>query len=107
MKYDGILDCFTKIYQQEGPHAFFRGSAMRILRISPQFGISLVAYEQLSQLLGVQGLLSPTTVPVHPKDYFEAFPARKATANKFDDADRFLKNLGSNSLQPGGPSKDD
>ena len=101
MRYDGIRDCFTKILDREGPSAFFRGAAMRVVRISPQFGISLVAYEQLSRLLGAKGLLSPTTVPVHPKDYFEAFPAR-AINNKTDDAERLLKNLGSNSLRPGG-----
>ena len=105
MKYDGIRDCFTKVYEREGPTAFFRGATMRVARISPQFGISLLAYEQLSQLLGVKGLLSPTTVPVHPKDYFLAFPAR-AINNKTDDADRLLKKLGSNSLRPDGPQQD-
>lgn len=105
MKYDGIRDCFTKVYAREGPTAFFKGAGMRIARISPQFGISLVAYEQLSQLLGAQGLLSPTTVPVHPKDYFEAFPTR-AIHNKTNDADPLLGNLGSNSLRPGSRQKE-
>jgi len=67
LHYEGIHDCFTKIYEKEGLTAFFRGSAMRVLRISSQFGISLVAYEQLSQLLGAQGFerfLPPTGVAV-------------------------------------------
>ena len=59
MRYDGIRDCFTKIYEQEGPTAFFRGAGMRVARVAPQFGISLVAYEQLSELLGARGLPTP------------------------------------------------
>ncbi|CAB9522166.1 Mitochondrial aspartate-glutamate transporter AGC1 [Seminavis robusta] len=101
-EYAGIRDCFTKVYNREGPAAFFKGWGMRVARISPQFGISLVAYEQLSQLLGAKGFLPPTTVPVNPKDYWEAFPTR-AIKSKSDDTDRLLKNLGANSLRPGGP----
>lgn len=98
--YDGIRDCFTKIYEREGPTAFFRGASMRVARISPQFGISLVAYEQLSRLLGAQGCLPPTLVPVDPKDYRGAFPKRAAISQKTDDTDRLLTNLGSQSLRP-------
>ena len=103
VNYDGIRDCFTKIYEREGPAAFFRGSLMRVARISPQFGISLVAYEQLSQLLGAQGFLPPTSVPVDPKDYWGAFPKRASINQKTNDTDRLLKNLGSKSLRPSGP----
>jgi hypothetical protein len=78
---------------------------MRVAKISPQFGISLVAYEQLSQLLGAKGLLTPTTVPVDPNDYWEAFPTR-AIKNKTDDTDGLLKNLGSRSLRPSRSSKE-
>jgi hypothetical protein len=78
---------------------------MRVSKISPQFGISLVAYEQLSQLLGAKGLLTPTTVPVDPSDYWEAFPTR-AIKKKTDDTDGLLKNLGSRSLRPFRPSNE-
>lgn len=100
--YDGIRDCFTKVYQREGPTAFFKGAAARVARISPQFGISLVAYEQLSKLLGAKGFLPPTAVPVTPQDYYEAFPVR-ALHGKTDDADQLLRKLGTKSLGPGGP----
>jgi len=93
------------VYEREGPKAFFRGSAMRVAKISPQFGISLVAYEQLSQLLGATGLLPPTTVPVDPRDYWGAFPAR-AINIETHDSDRLLRTLGSKSIRPGGPWND-
>ena len=36
------IDCAKKIYQQEGFQAFFKGATMRVLRSSPQFGITLL-----------------------------------------------------------------
>lgn len=103
LRYGGIMDCYYKVYEREGPTAFFRGAAMRVTKISSLFGISLVAYEQLSQLLGVKGFLSPTSVPMDPKDYWEAFPAR-AIKTKANDTDSLLTNLGSNSLRPNSSS---
>jgi solute carrier family 25 aspartate/glutamate transporter 12/13 len=47
--YSGIRDCVTKMYHQEGWRSFFRGGTARVLRLAPQFGISLMAYEQLAQ----------------------------------------------------------
>ncbi len=49
--YKGILDCFRQIMVQEGPKAFFKGSLARVLRSSPQFGATLVAYEYLQKFL--------------------------------------------------------
>lgn len=49
--YKGIVDCFGKILKDEGPKAFFKGSLARVLRSSPQFGATLVAYEYLQKLL--------------------------------------------------------
>jgi solute carrier family 25 aspartate/glutamate transporter 12/13 len=89
--YEGIRDCFLKINENEGVLAFFRGSAMRVARISPQFGIALFAYEQISQLLGNKEFSPPTNAPVHPSDYLKAFPTR-AINNKTEDD--LLKNLG-------------
>lgn len=45
--YNGISDCFAKLLREEGPKAFFKGSLARVLRSSPQFGATLVAYEYL------------------------------------------------------------
>lgn len=45
--YTGIYDAILKIYSTEGFSAFFKGSLARVLRSSPQFGITLVSYEFL------------------------------------------------------------
>ncbi|KAI0828971.1 mitochondrial carrier [Trametes gibbosa] len=45
--YKGMGDAFVKIYREEGFKAFFKGGPARIIRSSPQFGFTLVAYEYL------------------------------------------------------------
>lgn len=45
--YNGIVDAATKIMKEEGPRAFFKGGVARIMRSSPQFGVTLAAYEML------------------------------------------------------------
>ncbi|KAI0660589.1 mitochondrial carrier [Cubamyces menziesii] len=45
--YKGLTDAFVKIYREEGFKAFFKGGPARIIRSSPQFGFTLVAYEYL------------------------------------------------------------
>jgi solute carrier family 25 aspartate/glutamate transporter 12/13 len=52
--YSGIRDAFRKIYEQEGFKAFFKGGVARILRSSPQFGVTLASYELLHQLFHVE-----------------------------------------------------
>ncbi|KAI0003749.1 mitochondrial inner membrane protein [Russula compacta] len=49
--YKGVIDAFTKIYREEGFKALFKGGPARIIRSSPQFGFTLVAYEYLHQYL--------------------------------------------------------
>ncbi|KAI9092639.1 mitochondrial carrier domain-containing protein [Phlyctochytrium arcticum] len=51
--YTGIRDAFTKILREEGPRAFFKGGVARVLRSSPQFGVTLMTYEFLHTLLPV------------------------------------------------------
>ncbi|KYQ88830.1 putative transmembrane protein [Tieghemostelium lacteum] len=43
--YNGIVDCITKTYKNEGISAFGKGLIPRIMIISPLFGITLVVYE--------------------------------------------------------------
>ncbi|XP_041040517.1 calcium-binding mitochondrial carrier protein Aralar2-like [Carcharodon carcharias] len=50
-KYSGLLDCFWKILRQEGPGAFWKGVTARVLRSSPQFGVTLLTYELLQRFL--------------------------------------------------------
>lgn len=49
--YRGLTDAFVKIYREEGFRALFKGGPARVLRSSPQFGFTLLAYEQLKTLL--------------------------------------------------------
>nr|XP_056713284.1 electrogenic aspartate/glutamate antiporter SLC25A13, mitochondrial [Euleptes europaea] len=47
--YNGVIDCFGKILQEEGPRAFWKGAGARVFRSSPQFGVTLVTYELLQR----------------------------------------------------------
>ncbi|GAA5988371.1 hypothetical protein JCM11641_005452 [Rhodosporidiobolus odoratus] len=47
--YKGVGDAFRKILTEEGPRALFKGGPARVLRSSPQFGVTLVAYENLKK----------------------------------------------------------
>ncbi|EJU02615.1 mitochondrial carrier [Dacryopinax primogenitus] len=47
--YNGLVDAGVKIFREEGGRALFKGGVARILRSSPQFGFTLVAYEYLQE----------------------------------------------------------
>uniref|UniRef100_A0A6B2EDA3 Putative mitochondrial solute carrier n=1 Tax=Phlebotomus kandelakii TaxID=1109342 RepID=A0A6B2EDA3_9DIPT len=51
--YSGVLDAARKIMREEGPRAFWKGTAARVCRSSPQFGVTLVTYELLQRLFVV------------------------------------------------------
>lgn len=51
--YKGIIDCCRKISAEEGLAAFWKGSAARVLRSSPQFGVTLMTYELLQRVFYV------------------------------------------------------
>ncbi|XP_029664178.1 mitochondrial glutamate carrier 1-like [Formica exsecta] len=42
--YNGVLDCITKTFKNEGPTAFFKGGACRMIVIAPLFGIAQTVY---------------------------------------------------------------
>ncbi|XP_014614980.1 PREDICTED: mitochondrial glutamate carrier 1-like [Polistes canadensis] len=42
--YDGVLDCIKKTLVNEGPTAFFKGGACRMIVIAPLFGIAQTVY---------------------------------------------------------------
>lgn len=44
MSYNGVVDAFTKIMKHEGPTAFFKGAAARMVVIAPLFGIAQTVY---------------------------------------------------------------
>ena len=95
MAYSGIRDCFVKIYRHEGFTAFFKGSAMRVCRSSPQFGITLLAYEKLGNVLGLSHQSPPTNAPIDPDDYRSAFPhPLRQLDTKAHDIHGFLHHFG-------------
>lgn len=51
--YNGLVDCVMKIYKEEGPRAFWKGTGARVFRSSPQFGVTLLSYEILQRLFYV------------------------------------------------------
>ena len=76
-QYRGIAHCAKTILKEEGVSAFFKGTLPRILRSSPQFGVTLLAYEGLHRFISPehskqeeqQQLKSlPASVPVDDQD---------------------------------------
>ncbi|XP_065053553.1 electrogenic aspartate/glutamate antiporter SLC25A13, mitochondrial-like isoform X1 [Rhopilema esculentum] len=68
--YRGVIDCFRKVWAEEGGKAFWKGGPARIFRSSPQFGVTLLVYEMLQRFLYVDfGGGSPKTelAPVNPE----------------------------------------
>jgi solute carrier family 25 aspartate/glutamate transporter 12/13 len=49
--YTDIPDVVRKVWTTEGPRAFFKGGVARVLRSSPQFGVTLLSYELLQRLM--------------------------------------------------------
>jgi len=97
MTYSGLLDCATKILKYEGVNAFFKGSGMRVLRSSPQFGITLLAYEMLAEFMpnGKNKYSAPpTNAPIDPRDFRFAFPTRGTAGHKVKDSHELLSNIG-------------
>lgn len=59
--YNGIADAARKIYAEEGFKAFFKGGPARILRSSPQFGVTLTVYELLHNWFPLPGAETAAT----------------------------------------------
>lgn len=51
LTYNGIIDCYQKIIKHEGPKSLFKGIIPRVLRSSPQFGVTLYFYEMFKKRL--------------------------------------------------------
>ncbi|KAJ8324387.1 hypothetical protein BDV3_005152 [Batrachochytrium dendrobatidis] len=51
--YTGIMDATRKIFAEEGASAFFKGGLARVMRSSPQFGVTLAAYEFLHKVVPI------------------------------------------------------
>ncbi|XP_070770140.1 electrogenic aspartate/glutamate antiporter SLC25A12, mitochondrial-like isoform X1 [Enoplosus armatus] len=74
--YSGVIDCFRKILKEEGFRAFWKGTAARVFRSSPQFGVTLVTYELLQRWLYVDfGGHHPTGSVPTPKPRMGDLPS--------------------------------
>eukprot|EP00747_Dinoflagellata_sp_TGD_P032686 gnl/TRDRNA2_/TRDRNA2_136143_c0_seq2.p1 gnl/TRDRNA2_/TRDRNA2_136143_c0~~gnl/TRDRNA2_/TRDRNA2_136143_c0_seq2.p1 ORF type:complete len:315 (-),score=50.68 gnl/TRDRNA2_/TRDRNA2_136143_c0_seq2:78-989(-) len=51
--YSGMVDCFQRVVQTEGPLALFKGFNSQWLRIGPHTTVSLMAFEQLRHIVGM------------------------------------------------------
>lgn len=51
--YDGMLDCYAKIFRNEGVAAFFHGATPRMLWLTPFAGLQFATYEFFKTVLGV------------------------------------------------------
>jgi len=90
--YDGIRDCFWKVLRQEGPTAFFKGCVARVFRSSPQFGVTLLAYEMLQKFFAPHiEPRPPTNAPVTTKD-FESL-RQPVTVRKVEEMEKKFGNL--------------
>jgi len=99
--YNGLTDAAIKIYREEGPRAFWKGSVARVCRSSPQFGVTLLTYEVLQRLFYVDfggsrpagseqkipstGIpeLDKSTNPDHVGGYQAALPIISGIESKF------------------------
>eukprot|EP00164_Ancoracysta_twista_P004454 GFYU01006008.1.p1 GENE.GFYU01006008.1~~GFYU01006008.1.p1 ORF type:complete len:646 (+),score=161.89 GFYU01006008.1:130-2067(+) len=80
--YNGIGDCFARIVKEEGATALFKGAGARVFRSSPQFGVTLLAYEVLQKMIAPDLTpRPPTSAPIDVVDYFEALRAKQMAAN--------------------------
>lgn len=57
--YKGLTDCARTIFKQEGGKAFFKGGPARIIRSSPQFGVTLASFEVLSNAIRLPAYIDP------------------------------------------------
>jgi len=80
--YSGIADALVKIYAAEGMSGLYRGALMRVARSSPQFGVTLVAYEMLHTAFASSETtpMPPTNAPVAWDDY-DSYRRRTTEAN--------------------------
>uniref|UniRef100_A0A8D0C322 ADP/ATP translocase n=1 Tax=Salvator merianae TaxID=96440 RepID=A0A8D0C322_SALMN len=59
-QYKGTIDCFLKIYSQEGINAFFRGAFSNVLR-GTGGALVLVLYDKIKELLNIDPSIGPAS----------------------------------------------
>lgn len=102
--YRDMRECAFTIYKQEGVGGFFLGSGARVFRIAPQFGLTLLSYEWLTEATGshqrrVLTPAPPTNAFVEPYDYRTAFPVR-SIHTKTTEISNFMQAFGHGQGKP-------
>jgi solute carrier family 25 aspartate/glutamate transporter 12/13 len=96
--YTGVGDAFTKIIKNEGVAALYKGAFMRVIRSSPQFGVTLLAYETLYNLMGSSTVpRPPTNAPIPWSDYDDVF-RKKHLESEAASLWGLMKSLGGESI---------
>eukprot|EP00611_Tribonema_gayanum_P006405 TRINITY_DN156_c0_g1_i2.p1 TRINITY_DN156_c0_g1~~TRINITY_DN156_c0_g1_i2.p1 ORF type:complete len:863 (-),score=317.71 TRINITY_DN156_c0_g1_i2:471-3059(-) len=94
--YRGISDCAAHIVRTEGVSALFKGAGMRVFRSSPQFAVTLWAYELLHKAVSSADPAlqprPPTNAPIEVGDYRDAF-RRAHVSKRLDDIHNLIENL--------------
>ena len=49
--YNGVIDCFRKIYRYEGVAAFYKGLTPLIIKVFPSSGVFFLVYEATLRML--------------------------------------------------------
>jgi len=75
--YNSISEATREIYKNEGIGAFFKGAPARVVRSSPQFAVTLLAYEMLQRVLGLDHAPEKYNPPVNVPVGDGAFVAMK------------------------------
>ena len=51
IRYEGVVDCVTKIYHNEGLHAFYKGLTPLVVKVFPASGVFFLSYELTLKML--------------------------------------------------------
>ena len=51
IQYKGVIDCFSKMYKNEGIGAFYKGLTPLVIKIFPSSGVFFLSYEYTLLLL--------------------------------------------------------
>lgn len=69
-QYRSVADCIKKSVRHEGYRSLWKGAGLRVALWSPQFAVSLFAYEALQRNLFPDIVpVPPTHVPVNSRDF--------------------------------------
>jgi len=89
-QYRGLFHCGTTIVKEEGLSALLKGGKMRVLRSSPQFGITLLTYEYFQRLTKkyVQKEQEPTVDTNVRSVYVQSLSLNSSSAIKADEVSK-------------------